>query len=89
MAEKYYWGVDLGGTKIECVVLDRGNDAVVLRERLPTDRHKGYRHIVGQIARLVELCADTIEESPAVLGIGTPGASLYTSLPASRKAPVP
>ena len=29
------WGIDLGGTKCECVVLD--GDKVLLRHRIPTE----------------------------------------------------
>ena len=49
------WGIDLGGTKCECVVLD--GDEVLLRHRIPTERHGGYQHMLGQIAKLVDECA--------------------------------
>ena len=34
------WGIDLGGTKCECVVLE--GDEVLLRHRIPTERRGGY-----------------------------------------------
>ncbi|UBO73461.1 ROK family protein [Aeromonas rivuli] len=66
------WGIDLGGTKCECVVLD-GNE-VLLRHRIPTERRGGYEHMIGQIAKLVDECAAKLGPRPAVIGMGTPGA---------------
>ncbi|MBB4080815.1 putative NBD/HSP70 family sugar kinase [Lewinella aquimaris] len=66
------FGIDLGGTKIEGVVLDeQGN--VVERRRIPTEREGGYDHILSRIARVVtemETATGVIAES---VGIGTPG----------------
>ena len=64
-------GVDLGGTKIEGIVL--GDDgAEVARRRVPTERERGYDHIVGRIAALVgEL--GTLAPGCDRVGIGTPG----------------
>ena len=44
-------GIDLGGTKIEAVVI---NDAfqVVKRKRVPTNREEGYEAILGRIVKL-------------------------------------
>ncbi|MGY3965933.1 ROK family protein [Aeromonas veronii] len=66
------WGIDLGGTKCECVVLE--GDEVLLRHRIPTGRAGGYEHMIGQIAKLVAECAEKIGQRPAVIGMGTPGA---------------
>ncbi|UXB10766.1 ROK family protein [Aeromonas dhakensis] len=66
------WGIDLGGTKCECVVLD--GDEVLLRHRIPTERAGGYDHMIGQIAKLVAECAEKIGQCPTVIGMGTPGA---------------
>jgi predicted NBD/HSP70 family sugar kinase len=66
------WGIDLGGTKCECVVLD--GDEVLLRHRIPTERAGGYEHMIGQIAKLVAECADKIGQRPTLVGMGTPGA---------------
>jgi fructokinase len=64
-------GIDLGGTKIEGVVLDAANQ-VVFRHRVPTERERGYDHILARIAELTELLR---REAPGCsrLGIGTPG----------------
>ncbi|TMA41825.1 MAG: ROK family protein, partial [Deltaproteobacteria bacterium] len=64
-------GIDLGGTKIEGVVL--GDDLQPLeRRRLPTERERGYEHIVERVAVLVE---ELRSAAPGcdVVGIGTPG----------------
>lgn len=65
------WGIDLGGTKCECVVLE--GDEVLLRHRIPTERAGGYDHMIGQIAKLVAECADKIGQRPTLIGMGTPG----------------
>ncbi len=64
-------GVDLGGTKIEAVVLDETN-TVLLRERLPTEADKGYDHILNQIHALVQRCRAVVPAATAI-GMGTPG----------------
>jgi fructokinase len=64
-------GIDLGGTKIEGVVLaDDGGE--LARRRVPTERERGYDHIVG---RIVALAGDLRALAPACdrVGIGTPG----------------
>lgn len=68
------WGIDLGGTKIEGVVLSSPSpDAVVIRKRIDTESHKGYQHIANQIVRLIhELEAETGYRAESV-GLGTPG----------------
>ncbi len=65
-------GLDLGGTKIEGVVLD-ASGSVLRRERLPTGAERGYEAIVETTARLAE---DLLATAPdvAAIGIGTPGA---------------
>ena len=69
-----HWGIDLGGTKIEGVVLaERNADSVLLRTRIPTEAAKGYRHILAQIQRLVEIMASEVGMRPDHIGIGTPG----------------
>lgn len=69
------WGIDLGGTKVEGAVLDTAHpDQPLARLRHPTESHLGYRHIVGQIRRVVEdLEKQTGRPRPKVIGVGTPG----------------
>jgi predicted NBD/HSP70 family sugar kinase len=68
------WGIDLGGTKIEAVVLEDTDSMNVLRRmRLPTEQEKGYTHILRQIHKLVETMMAEVGMKPGVIGIGTPG----------------
>lgn len=69
------WGIDLGGTKIEGVILEDRDEAKVLqRLRIPTEAQNGYEHIIGQIVRLVEVMTTETGIKPDKIGIGTPGA---------------
>lgn len=68
------WGVDLGGTKIECAVLDRRDPTrVIMRKRIDTEASKGYTHILQQVKRLVDEVATELNESPVQVGFATPG----------------
>jgi fructokinase len=65
-------GIDLGGTKIEGVILDPDGHPLV-RRRVPTEQHRGYAHIVEATGGLVD---DLRAQAPecAAIGVGTPGA---------------
>lgn len=65
------WGIDLGGTKIECAVL-RCED-VVARHRIPTEASNGYDHILSRIETVVQETSDIVGQKPTRFGIGTPG----------------
>jgi len=65
-------GIDLGGTKIEGVLLDPAGE-VRLRKRIDTEREGGYEHIVGRVRGLYLELADAAGV-PTSFGIGTPGA---------------
>lgn len=68
------WGLDLGGTKIEGVILESiENPTPIVRTRVDTEAAKGYEHIIGQIAKLVANMESQSGLKPAALGIGTPG----------------
>jgi predicted NBD/HSP70 family sugar kinase len=71
----HVWGIDLGGTKIEGVVLDpAAPDRPLCRLRVPTEAENGYLHIVGQIAQLCKMIsAETGLPLPEKIGMGTPG----------------
>lgn len=72
---EYKWGIDLGGTKIEGVILDVSNDyKVVNRLRVPTEQEKGYQHILNQIVNLINQLKKESGISPQKIGMGTPGA---------------
>lgn len=70
-----FWGIDLGGTKIEGVILDPMQPGKALhRLRVPTEAYQGYGHLLGQI----ELLLRKLEQAsglprPERIGIGTPG----------------
>ena len=69
------FGIDLGGTKIEGAVIDRSRpDRALCRLRVPTGGSRGYRHVVAQVARLVEMLErESGVKRPARIGFGTPG----------------
>jgi fructokinase len=68
------WGIDLGGTKVEGVVLDSAKKVEVLfRDRLLTESNKGYDHILDQIESLVKRMERAVGYRPTKIGIGTPG----------------
>ncbi len=70
--EQSYWGIDLGGTKIEGVVMtERGE--VLARHRIPTEQAGGYDHIIGRIIELIDMLSETSGQYPDRIGIGTPG----------------
>jgi fructokinase len=70
---KYKIGIDLGGTKIEGVVLDvTGKE--VFRKRIPTERERGYEVILGKIKSLHDELVGSVPGEPTTFGIGTPGA---------------
>ncbi|UJP05579.1 MAG: ROK family protein [Nitrosomonas sp.] len=65
-------GIDLGGTKIEGIVLDRSARELT-RKRVDTRQASGYQAILQTIAELVDhLEAEIGAKCP--VGIGTPGA---------------
>ncbi|MGQ9805518.1 MAG: ROK family protein [Chlorobiales bacterium] len=68
------WGIDLGGTKIECAVLENPTSTLTrARKRIPTEAEKGYEHILSQIKRLIDDVAKEVGSEPTKVGIGTPG----------------
>jgi fructokinase len=68
------WGIDLGGTKIEGVILQPGEISnPLVRKRVDTESYKGYNHIINQIARLVEAMKVQSGLQPLNIGFGTPG----------------
>lgn len=72
--QNHRWGIDLGGTKTECVVLrDGATPEVVARKRIPTEANKGYDHILHRIATLVHLVQQETGLAPRHIGFGTPG----------------
>jgi fructokinase len=65
-------GIDLGGTKVEGVVLD-AEQRPLLRRRVATESEQGYLHIVERVGELAdELLA--LASPCRTVGVGTPGA---------------
>lgn len=82
MKNNSLFGIDLGGTKIEGVVLEvaahrRATNPPVYRtlarERVPTEQEHGYAHIISQISKLIGLLEQQVGMKATRIGIGTPG----------------
>jgi len=68
------WGIDLGGTKIEGVILSSIEDSTpIIRTRIDTEALNGYHHIIRQIKKLVDEMRTKSGLSPQTIGFGTPG----------------
>lgn len=67
------WGLDMGGTKIEGIVLDGDDHKLLARLRVPTEGHLGYDHVLNQIQKLINNLKLATGLSPKSIGIGTPG----------------
>jgi len=68
------WGIDLGGTKAEGVILGPGRtEDILFRERVSTGAENGYEHILSQLTELVSRMEKKSGYRPARIGIGTPG----------------
>jgi fructokinase len=65
-------GIDLGGTKMESIVLDAGGKEL-FRKRIETQQQHGYRHILNRIKELHDESAAQIGNQPHTFGIGAPG----------------
>jgi len=69
-----YWGIDLGGTKIEGAVLTATDRAAPLCPiRIPTEAHGGYEHILHRVQDLVRRMSAEVGVRPGRIGFGTPG----------------
>jgi len=71
MALEHNIGIDLGGTKIECIVLE--NQKEIFRDRILTESEKGSDHILNQIHQIYQKAILIIENQKHSLGICTPG----------------
>ncbi|WP_420580433.1 ROK family protein [Reichenbachiella sp.] len=71
------WGIDLGGTKIEGIIIDpSAENKIIARIRIPTEGDRGYHHVLFQIKKLIEKLISESGQKPSQIGIGTPG-SIY------------
>jgi len=72
--DKPIWGIDLGGTKIEGVILPSLRDPhPIVRTRIDTEADKGYSHIIDQIHSLVKKMESASGLKADAIGFGTPG----------------
>ncbi len=73
-SNKPLWGIDLGGTKIEGIILEPGeNPKTLCRMRIPSETEKGYEHITRQIIKLIDMMKLASGLQPERIGMGTPG----------------
>jgi fructokinase len=71
---KPLWGIDLGGTKIEGVILPSFHETnPIVRTRVDCGAANGYDHILGQIVKLVKIMQEQSGIMPQKIGFGTPG----------------
>ncbi len=65
-------GIDLGGTKIEGIILDN-NKKELFRHRILTEQEHGYKHILESIKSLYNRLVGEIKGAEHTIGMGTPG----------------
>jgi fructokinase len=70
---EYLFGVDLGGTKIEAIVINAANNETVIRQRISTEADKGYEHIISRIKLLIDSVIAATNIHPTAIGFSTPG----------------
>ena len=66
-------GIDLGGTKIEGVILDEHPTEPIFRQRISTPRDGGYEKIVAAVVDLIRHLLDHAQDEHVSIGIGIPG----------------
>ena len=67
-------GIDLGGTKIEGIILKSDKEPIeIKRLRINTEEDKGYKQIINNIKRLVNILENKVNYKFKKIGIGTPG----------------
>lgn len=68
----YKIGFDLGGTKVEGIILDpEGNE--IDRKRRPNGKENGYEYVISNIAELYKELTSEIDNAPHTLGLCMPG----------------
>ena len=66
-------GIDLGGSKIEAVLI-APDERIVLRNRIPTPRNREYTTIVDAVRAMIDDAARHVPNGqPCTLGLGIPG----------------
>jgi fructokinase len=73
-ANENLWGIDLGGTKVEGIILRSSPESEVLfRNRVPTEADQGYPHILDQVKKIVDMMEQAAGYKPDRIGFSTPG----------------
>lgn len=73
--QEHLWGIDMGGTKIEGVVLESAqNPQVIFKHRVPTLACEGYSVIKQQVVSLLQTMEQHMGYRPQAVGMCTPGA---------------
>lgn len=68
------WGIDLGGTKIEGIILSSLHDTEpIVRHRIATEGEKGYDHVLDRINQVLIALKEASGLTPDRIGICTPG----------------
>lgn len=69
------WGIDLGGTKVEGIVMRQTKTSfeILSRIRIPSEVEEGYDHVINQINVLVDQLKAETGLIPKSIGFGTPG----------------
>jgi len=73
----FRFGIDLGGTKIESVILDN-NGKEIFRKRISTDK-SSYERILEDVKHLYQEQLDFVKGDAHTFGIGSPGSSIRKS----------
>jgi len=71
---KGLWGIDMGGTKLEGIILESKDSLKeICRLRIDTEAHLGYKHMINRLQLLVSKMEEESGLSTDQIGIGTPG----------------
>lgn len=71
--EEFLWGIDMGGTKIEGVIIRKNPFEIIARERIATEQEGGYSHVLSRFQHLIQILQKQSGLQAKRLGIGTPG----------------
>lgn len=74
----YHIGIDLGGTKIEVVILDTKLE-IIFRDRILTEVDKGFDVVLSNIKKLFTNALQFVNAKDFTLGIGSPGSVIKDS----------
>lgn len=73
------WGIDMGGTKIEGIILKSQDEPEeLLRLRVPTEADLGYEHILSQFEKLLSQMTLHAGYQPDIIGLASPGTYIPT-----------